>query len=148
MQGPHAVRFLSMPTSLHSTLNDLAASFADSILEAVRGASLDELIAPNGQTRKNGRTPRAPAAVASVPAARDPSRSSTRLQRRSPQEIAKALAQVVSLVKKHKEGLRAEQIRSELGLQAKEMPRILKEGLEKKALKSKGQKRATTYFAT
>jgi hypothetical protein len=28
------------------------------------------------------------------------------------------------------------------------MPRILKEGLEKKALKSKGQKRATTYFAS
>ncbi|HEY4015776.1 MAG TPA: hypothetical protein VGM06_20690 [Polyangiaceae bacterium] len=50
-------------------------------------------------------------------------------------------------MKKHKEGLRAEQIRSELGLQAKEMPRILKEGLGKKSLKAKGQKRATTYFA-
>jgi hypothetical protein len=54
---------------------------------------------------------------------------------------------VVSLVKRNKAGLRAEQIHNELGLQAKEMPRILREGLEEKALKSKGQKRATTYSA-
>jgi len=54
---------------------------------------------------------------------------------------------VTSLVKKHKEGLRAEQIREELGLQAKELPRVLKEGLSSRKLKSKGQKRATTYFA-
>jgi hypothetical protein len=54
---------------------------------------------------------------------------------------------VVSLVRSHKEGLRAEQIRSELGMQAKEMPRVLKEGLVKRKLRSKGQKRATTYFA-
>jgi hypothetical protein len=51
-------------------------------------------------------------------------------------------------VKKHKEGLRAEQIREELGLQAKELPRVLKEGLSSRKLKSKGQKRATTYFAS
>jgi hypothetical protein len=30
-------------------------------------------------------------------------------------------------------------------MQPKEMPRVLKEGLVKKALKSKGQKRSTTY---
>jgi hypothetical protein len=30
----------------------------------------------------------------------------------------------------------------------KEMPRVLHEGLTKKALKSKGQKRATTYSAS
>jgi hypothetical protein len=32
-------------------------------------------------------------------------------------------------------------------MESKEMPRILKEGLAKKKLKSKGQKRATTYSA-
>jgi hypothetical protein len=136
-----------MPTSLHSTLNDLANSFADSILEVIRSASLDELIEPNGQARSNGRPSRTSSAAVSAPASRKP-RSSGRLQRRSAEDIAAALVQVVGLVKKHKEGLRAEQIRSELGLQAKEMPRILKEGLTKRALKSKGQKRATTYFAT
>jgi hypothetical protein len=32
-------------------------------------------------------------------------------------------------------------------MQSKEMPRILKEGIAKKKLSTKGQKRATTYFA-
>jgi hypothetical protein len=128
-------------------LNDLATSFADSILEVIRGASLDELIEPNGQARSNGRSSRSASAAVSAPASKK-SRSGGRLQRRSAEDIAAALSHVVGLVKKHKEGLRAEQIRSELGLQAKEMPRILKEGLTKRALKSKGQKRATTYFAT
>ena len=136
-----------MTTSLQSTLNDLAASFADSILEAVRGASLQELIQPNGKTRRNGRSTNAASAAAAIPAARKPSRSPGRLRRRSADDIAAALGNVIALVKKNKAGLRAEQIRNELGLQPKEMPRILKEGLEKKALKSKGQKRATTYFA-
>jgi len=34
-----------------------------------------------------------------------------------------------------------------LKMQAKEMPRVLKEGLSTKKLKAKGQKRATTYTA-
>jgi DNA-directed RNA polymerase specialized sigma subunit len=74
--------------------------------------------------------------------------SSGRLPRRSADDIAQVLDSVTSLVKKHKEGLRAEQIREELGLQAKELPRVLKEGLSSRKLKSKGQKRATTYFAS
>jgi energy-converting hydrogenase A subunit M len=69
------------------------------------------------------------------------------LKRRSPEQIANALGDVVSLLKKTKGGLRAEQIREALKLQSKEMPRVLKEGLTKKKLRSKGQKRATTYTA-
>jgi hypothetical protein len=59
-----------------------------------------------------------------------------------------ALDAVVVLLKKNPGGLRAENIREELGMQAKEMPRVLKERLAKKKLKAKGQKRATTYSAT
>ncbi len=54
---------------------------------------------------------------------------------------------MIALVKKHKDGLRAEQIREQLKMQSKEMPRVLKEGLAKRKLKAKGQKRATTYTA-
>ena len=57
------------------------------------------------------------------------------------------LNKIVLLVKTHKDGMRAEAIRAKLGMQAKEMPRILKEGISAKKLSSKGQKRATTYFA-
>jgi hypothetical protein len=70
-----------------------------------------------------------------------------RLPRRSADEIAKALAKVVALVKSDTGGLRAEQIRERLGMASKEMPRVLKEGLAKKVLKSKGVKRSTTYTA-
>ena len=136
-----------MSTSLHSTLNDLAASFADSILAAIRGASLHELVSSERPAKASARSPRpAAAAVAAAPTSAKRVRSAGRLPRRSAEDIGAALTQVVALVKKHKDGMRAEQIRSELGLQAKEMPRILKEGLGKKSLKAKGQKRATTYF--
>jgi hypothetical protein len=70
-----------------------------------------------------------------------------RLPRRSAEEIQAVLGKIVLLVKTRKDGMRAEQIRAAFGLESKEMPRILKEGLAKKKLLAKGQKRATTYFA-
>jgi hypothetical protein len=59
-----------------------------------------------------------------------------------------ALEQVVALVGANRAGLRSEQIRAALHMQAKEMPRVLKEGLTKRVLRSSGQKRSTTYTAT
>ncbi len=70
-----------------------------------------------------------------------------RLPRRSPEEIARSVDLVTKLVKSHPKGMRAEEIRKMLGLDVREVPRILKEGLAAKKLKSKGHKRATTYFA-
>jgi hypothetical protein len=130
-------------SNLHSQLASLAGSFASAVLEAIKGASLEELISesrtPTAKARREPATNGAPRPARA--------RSSGRLRRRSPDDIAKALDKVVVLLKRHKQGQRAEQIRQQLGMQAKEMPRVLKEGLAKKQLKSKGQKRATTYFA-
>ena len=129
-------------STLHSQLASLADSFANAVLEAVKGASLAELLSES-------RAPAAKARREQPNGAPRPTRvrSSGRLKRRSPDDIAGALDKVVGLVKRHKNGLRAEQIRDQLGMLAKEMPRVLKEGLSKKQLKSRGQKRATTYFA-
>ncbi len=128
-------------SNLHSQLASLATSFANAVLEAIKGASLEDLLsespAPSRARRDQPNGAPRPARA----------RSSGRLKRRSPEDIAGALEKVVALVKKNKNGLRAEQIRDELSMQAKEMPRVLKEGLAKKQLKSRGQKRATTYFA-
>jgi hypothetical protein len=137
---------------LRSALDHLGASFADAILDAIRSASLDELLGQtNGHVAARGRGPAPARRAAAAPAAAKPAPNKTtasgRLARRSSADIATALEGVVALVKKHKEGLRAEVIRAELGLEAKELPRILKEGLATKKLRSKGQKRATTYFA-
>lgn len=52
----------------------------------------------------------------------------------------------MALVKKHKNGLRSEEIRAELKLDKRELPRVLGDGLARRVLKSKGQKRATRYF--
>jgi hypothetical protein len=54
---------------------------------------------------------------------------------------------IVGLLGDNPGGLRAEQIRQQLGLQAKELPRPLKEGIEGGRLSKVGRKRATTYFA-
>jgi len=130
-------------TTLRSSLQSLADSFASSVLAAIRGANLEELLGEGGARRGPGRPPKSTSATA-------PSRprKSRRLARRSAADIAKALDRVVALVKAAKNtGLRAEQIRVALAMQAKEMPRVLGEGLATKKLRAKGNKRATTYFA-
>jgi hypothetical protein len=137
----------AMPT-LRSQLDVLAANFANDIIAALQGASLHELAASKGTGAGNGHRVRAftgNARHAGPPAAPKKGKPG-RLPRRSADEIAKTLDKIVLLVKTHKEGMRAEEIRSKLGMQAKEMPRILKQGLAAKKLTSKGQKRATTYF--
>jgi hypothetical protein len=147
---------LAMAT-LRSTLTTLANSFADSVLAAIRAASLEDLLAevtaakgrPAGRARGAVQLPGLPTGRGSLkepPAGR--AARSGRLKRRSPDDIAEALDRVLALVKKSKTGLRAEQIRATLGMQSKEMPRVLKEGLAKKKLRTTGQKRATTYTAT
>jgi hypothetical protein len=137
-------------TALRTQLDLLASHFTASVLEAIRAASLDELLAdPKGSPAPRRGTapgikkvsPKAPTRVSPI------QKASGRLARRSPDQIAKMVDGIVALLKKHKNGLRAEELRKELGMLPKEMPRILKEGLAAKKLKARGQKRATTYTA-
>jgi len=129
-----------MTTSLRSQLNDLASSFADGVLAAIRAASLEELTAESGA--RGGRAPRG--GGGGQP---DPLRKGGRLARRSQEQIDAALGKVVALVKSKKDGLRSEEIRAALKLDRREVPRVLKEGLRTKKLRAKGQKRATVYRA-
>lgn len=139
-----------MPT-LRSALDSLASNFASAVLDAIRGASLDELVAESGGASRRGPgRPRGSSTKTTATAARAsaPTPKKTnggRLARRSPADIARALDAVVILVRKSTKGLRSEEIRKALKLDVREVPRVLKEGLSKKKLKSKGQKRATVY---
>lgn len=141
-----------MTTSLRSTITDLAASFATSVLDAIRQMSLDEILA---ETR-GGAAPRAaaraaaPAKAAAAPAAvpaKARGRKGGRLLRRSAEDIASLIDQIVSTLAANPKGLRAEQIRDKLGLQSKELPRPLAEALSSRRITKTGEKRATTYFA-
>jgi hypothetical protein len=133
--------------SLHSTLDSLAQSFASAVLAAIRGASLQELLAEGEAAPRRG--PGRPRASATpiVPVAGRAPAPTGRLPRRSPEEIQKTLGAIVTLLKAKKAGLRSEQIRDALELDKRELPRVLGEGLKTKKLKSKGQKRATIYSA-
>jgi hypothetical protein len=74
-----------------------------------------------------------------------PVKHGSRLARRTPEDIAKTLGLVVAAVKA--KPMRAEEIGKFLKLDKRALPRVLKQGLATKKLRSKGQKRATTYSA-
>jgi hypothetical protein len=148
--------------SLRSTLDALASNFATAVLDAIRGASIHDLLAETGGALRRGPgRPRASASGQSTgkrqhspvdpgpgpsPSPKpSPKLKGGRLARRSPADIARALDAVVILVRKSKTGMRSEEIRKALKLDVREVPRVLKEGLKKKVLKSKGQKRATVH---
>jgi hypothetical protein len=131
-------------STLKSRLDSLASSFAQEVVRAIQGAPLEELL---GEVR--GRRPGPPASRQSGSASAAPRQGrpkAGRLPRRSADDIKASLEKVHGLLKS-RGGLRSEQIRATLKLDVRELPRILKEGLASKKLTSKGQKRATTYFA-
>lgn len=146
--------------SLHAQIDTLAHDFTDAVLTAIRSAPLEELFgppaavlrrpAPTASKSENpvpwSRRTRATGGATLGDGTTHPRTRAGRLSRRTPAEIAATLVRIVALVKKTT-GMRSEEIREALGLDVREMPRALKEGLAKKVLKSRGQKRATTYSA-
>jgi hypothetical protein len=131
-----------MATALRSTLERLVHDFANEVLGALRTASLSDLAAETGHGVGSVKHAAAPAGSA-APRAR---RGKIRLHRRSPEAIGAVVEKVVSLLKS-KPGLRAEQIRAELGLAQNELPRPIAEALSGGRISKVGLKRATRYFA-
>jgi hypothetical protein len=80
-----------MASSLRSQLNELATSFADGVLAAIRSASLEDLRAESGGGR------RAPGGGGGGQP--DPLRRRGRLQRRTQAQIQATLAKVIAAVK-------------------------------------------------
>jgi hypothetical protein len=144
-----------MPTSLRQALSELASSFAQDVVEAVRAASIDELAEAPGKGPSLARVARASVAEEKsarsapssplAPSDRGRRGGGARLGRRSPADIATVMDRIAAVLRQSPKGLRAEQIRRKLGLQAKELPRPLKEGLKGGRLGKSGAKRATTY---
>jgi hypothetical protein len=137
---------------LRSELSAIASRFADDVLAAIRSASLDDLLAEDAAGPRRGRRPRAAAAtpaphVSTAPTTRKPKIVGGKLARRSAADIEKALGLVVAALKATKSsGMRSEEIQKVVGLDKRELPRVLRMGLAKKALRSKGEKRARKYF--
>jgi len=132
--------------SIQKVTVEFATDFATAIVAAIVDSNFRDLLEANGAST----SPRAHATSAAPRKAKVPSKSkpgkSGRMARRSPEQIAEAVASIQSLLKKHPDGLRAEQIREELGLDKRELPRLLQNGVGDGAFKVlHGVKRSTTY---
>lgn len=112
---------------LKTQIEQLASTFVSQVLATLRTASLDELVGVVGSGS-------------------GPSTNGKRL-RRTHEDLENVRKAIVALLKKTPKGLRAEEIRMALNLEAKKLPRPLAAALETGEIKKKGQKRATTYFA-
>jgi hypothetical protein len=133
-----------MPSSLRQQLSELASSFASDVLDAIRSASIDDLLAEtsagappvHATTRRPGRAERPAGRATGKPG---------RIPRRSAKDIAGLIDRIAVLLRQSPKGLRAEDIRKKLGVRANELPRPLKEGVQAGRLSKSGRKRATVY---
>lgn len=135
----YAIWYMS---NLQSTLEALASDFARTVIAALRTASIDEITGLSGPARRVGR----PAGAGETNGLARKREVGGRLGRRSTVEIGQMVEAIVDLLKRSPEGLRAEQIRAALNVQAKELPRPLADALRAGRVSKSGQKRATTYF--
>ncbi|MDP9148396.1 MAG: hypothetical protein M3O36_00425 [Myxococcota bacterium] len=139
-----------MHSSLRQKLNELATHFTNGVLDAIRTSPIEELFSDTVAPKVNGPRPSArheAVAPSAGPAPRSGRAKGGRLPRRSSEDISGMLSRIVTLLRGNPNGLRAEQIRAQLGVSAKELPRPLAEGLSASSVRKTGQKRATTYFA-
>jgi hypothetical protein len=117
---------------------ELSALIRDSAMETVR----DALGGGGSAPRRGARGGRAAASSA-------PLRGGNRRekgQKRDPQEIERLTSRLLDFIKNNA-GQRIEQIAGGMGTVTKELNLPVKKLIAQKALKTKGQKRATQYFA-
>jgi hypothetical protein len=119
---------------LEAFASDLAGLIRESAMETVRDALGG--VAPSGR-RSGGRAPRAEAA--------SPGRRLPKGAKRPPGEIVKLTQRLLDYVKTHK-GERIEQIAKGMSVSTRELNLPVKKLISTKAIKTRGQKRATQYF--
>jgi len=142
-------------SNLRNAIEALASQFAASVLDALRSASIDELadVAGTGGARRGPGRPRSTErdggdrAASAAPRRNARAGRGGRLGRRTAADIGRMVESIVGVLQKAGEGMRAEQIREVLHVEAKELPRPLAEAIASGQITKSGQKRATTYFA-
>ena len=128
--------------TLKNTINALAQTFAEGVLQAIQGASLQEILGESG--RLNG--PPGPA-TRHTSATAPKERRGGRPVRRGSEELASVIEAVVLALKDAKAGMRSEELQRALSLDKKTITRPLTMALAEHMIRKTGQKRSTTYFA-
>jgi hypothetical protein len=130
-----------MPNSVDSDIESLVATFVADLTALVRASALTVVSdALGGQAVPQGRRKSAARGGASASSRR------AKGAKRDPEDIAALTESLASFVKKSP-GQRIEQIGKALGTPTKELTLPMKKLIAAKRISTKGQKRATTYFA-
>jgi hypothetical protein len=132
-------------SALRRAIADLAETFANQVLAALRTASIVDIAALSGGQAPRG--PGRPRKNAAAPAAEAPARGRRGRKRRTSADLEALGGRIADLVRNTPSGMRAEAIRDALGVPRKELPRVITQLLSNGQLSKKGQRRATTYFA-
>jgi len=130
-----------MPNSVDSDIESLVATFVADLTALVRASALTVVSdALGGKAAPQGRRKSAARGGASASSRR------AKGAKRDPEDIAALTESLASFVKKSP-GQRIEQIGKALGTPTKELTLPMKKLIAAKRISTKGQKRATTYFA-
>jgi hypothetical protein len=127
--------------TLKTTLHGLAEKFADELLRALRGASLDEILATgDGAQPRRGRL--AAASLGSTPSARAPAAAATRGR------DAITVETIVGILRKNPKGMRSEHLRKALGAKRGTWRYQMQKAIIEKRVRMHGTKNSAVYFAT
>jgi hypothetical protein len=110
----------------HSTVASLAESFAAEVFALIKGMTIGEIVDLTDTKPARGK----------------PGPKS----KRSTAAHEKVIDAIVGVLKRHTDGMRAEEIRGALSLTRKDIDRPIAGALASKMIKKTGQKRATRYF--
>lgn len=131
-----------MPNSVDSEIESLVSTFVADLTALLRASALNLVSdALTGHSVPQGGKRRGAARAAAPASARRPKGA-----KRDPDDIAKLTESLAAFVKKTP-GQRIEQIGKALGTPTKELTLPMKKLIAAKRISTKGQKRATTYFA-
>ena len=129
---------------LHATINELASQISHDLVRALRGASLDDIIAETSRSHVRHQT-RSPQAAGTRP-------KNGKRTRRSADQLQQLANHIIALVLKHPKGIKAEELKRAMGVApgnvgAKVFTKPLAVALASKKISKRGKRRATVYTA-
>jgi len=124
--------------ALDAFVNDLSSLIQEAALESVEQALAEASTIPGGRGGRGGR--------AAAPSFASLSQNRKKGAKRTPEELEQLIKKLHGYIAKNP-GQRIEQIAQGLDISTKELNLPAKKLISDKKLSTKGQKRATTYFA-
>lgn len=133
-------------TDIDNKIRGLVDSFAGDLASLIRESAMDTVRDALGGVSSGRRSVgRGRPAVVAGPSSARRSSALPKGAKRAPDEIVNLTAQLGEYIKAHK-GERIEQIAKGMNVSTRELNLPVKKLLATKAIKTKGQKRATQYF--